>query len=144
MLRGATGSQKSGGGGKSIGVSRGAKGAKVRKPGTGAKGKKSLDYDSDDFLPGDDLTPKAKIVKSRSDIMGKHSVKELLKKIEEKDKEIRSLGSRLKITPRGNKIFSTQKSLPRGNYPNYPGNENYPGNHPWGNVFLRCPKMLPR
>ncbi len=40
---------------------------------------------------GDDLTPKATIVKNRRDSMGKHSVKELLKKIEEQDKKIRSL-----------------------------------------------------
>jgi len=55
----------------------------VTKPRMGAKGKKTLDYESDDFfLSSDDLTPKA--------TMGKPSVKELLKKIKEKDKMIRS------------------------------------------------------
>ncbi len=43
----------------------------------GAKGKNTLDDDSDDFSLSDDLTPKATIVKSRSDSVGKHSVKEL-------------------------------------------------------------------
>ena len=77
----------------------GAKVAKVTKPRTGAKGKKTLDYESDDFsLSSDDSTPKA--------TMGKPSVKELLKKIEEKDKMIRSLESELsksKVTSRMNK-----------------------------------------
>ncbi len=50
------------------------------KPRTGAKGKKTLDYDSNDVLSSNDLTPKVTIVKSSSDIMVKHSVKELLKK----------------------------------------------------------------
>ena len=36
-------------GGKSIGVSRVVKGAKVNKVKTGAKGKNTLDYDSDGF-----------------------------------------------------------------------------------------------
>ena len=61
--------------------------AKVRKSGTGrvaAKGKKTLDYGSDDFSSSsDDSTPKATI--------GEHSIKILLKKIKEKDKIIRSL-----------------------------------------------------
>jgi len=76
-----------------IGVSRGAEVAKVTKPRTGAKGKITLDYVSDNFSSSDDLIPKATIVKSRSDSVGvgKHSIKELLKKIEEKDKEIRLL-----------------------------------------------------
>ena len=52
--------------------------------------------------------------------------------------------ARLEITPWGNEICSTQNLLPRGNYPNYLGNKNYPGNYPWGNVFLWCPKTLPR
>ena len=80
--RGASSSQKSGGG-KSIGVLRVVKGAKVKKLKTGAKRKKTLDCDSVDFSSSDDLTLKATIVKSMSDSMGKHSVKELLKKIEE-------------------------------------------------------------
>ncbi len=79
------------GGGESIGVSRVAKGAKANKVKTGAKGKNTLDDDSDDFSSSDDSTPKATIVKSRSDSVGKHSVKELLKKIEEQDKKIKSL-----------------------------------------------------
>ena len=64
--------------------------AKVRKSGTGrvaAKGKKTLDYFSDNF-------------------MGKHSIEKLLKKIEEKDKMIRSLElelSKSKVTARMNK-----------------------------------------
>jgi len=50
------------------------------------KGKKTLDYESDDFSSlSDDSTPKA--------TMGKHAVKELLKKIKEKDKMIRLLES---------------------------------------------------
>jgi hypothetical protein len=61
--RGATSSQKSWGG-KSIGVSRVTKGAKVKKLKTGAKGKKTLHYDSDsdNFLSSDDSTPKATII----------------------------------------------------------------------------------
>ncbi len=78
-------------GGESIGVLRVVKGAKVNKVKTGAKEKNTLDDDSDDFSSSDDLTLKATILKSRSDSMGKHSVKELLKKIEEQDKKIRSL-----------------------------------------------------
>ncbi len=65
-----------------------------------------MDYDSDDFLSSNDSTPKATIVKSRSDSIEKHSIKELLKKIEEKDKEIRSLKlelSKSKVTSRMNK-----------------------------------------
>jgi hypothetical protein len=80
-------------GGKSIGVSRVAKGARVTKPKMGgAKGKLTFDYDSEDFLSSNsnDSTPKTTMVKSRSDSMGKHSIKELLKTIHEKDKEIRS------------------------------------------------------
>jgi len=79
----------------------------VTKPRTGTKGKMALDYDSDDFLSSDDSTLKATIVKSRSDSMGKHSIKELLKKIKEKNKAIRSLEflelSKSKVTPRMNK-----------------------------------------
>ena len=74
-----------------IGVSRGAEVAKVTKPRTEVKGKITLDYVSDNFSSSDDLIPKATIVKSRSDSVGKHSIKDLLKKIEEKDKEIRLL-----------------------------------------------------
>ena len=56
-----------------------AKVAKVTKPRTGAKGKKTLDYESDNLSSSsDDSTPKA--------TMGKPSIKELLKKIKEKDK----------------------------------------------------------
>jgi len=47
--RGITGGRKSGGN-KSIRVSRGAKVSKVTKQRMGAKGKMTLDYDSDDFL----------------------------------------------------------------------------------------------
>ena len=62
----------------------GAKVAKVTKPRTGANGKKTLDYESDNFSSSsNDSTPKA--------TMEKHSVKEFLKKIEEKDIMIRSL-----------------------------------------------------
>ena len=83
-----------------------AKGAKVNKVKTGATRKNTLDDDSDDFSSSDDLTPKAIIVKSRSDSVGKHSVKELLKKIEEQDKKIRSLElelSKSNLTSRMNK-----------------------------------------
>ena len=73
--------------------------AKVTKPRTWAKGKKTLDYESDDFfLSSDDSTPKA--------TMGKPFVKELLKKIKEKDKMIRSLElelSKSKVSLRMNK-----------------------------------------
>ncbi len=84
-------SRPTSGGGESIGVSRVSKGAKVNKVKTGAKGKNTLDDDSDNFSLSDDLTPKATIVKSRSDSMGKHSFKEFLKKIKKQDKKIRSL-----------------------------------------------------
>jgi hypothetical protein len=94
----ATGGRKSGGT-KSIGVSRGPKAKKVRKSGKGrvsAKGKKTLDYGSDDFSSSsDDSTTKA--------TMGGASIKILLKKIEEKDKIIRSLElelSKSKVTAR--------------------------------------------
>ena len=97
----ATGSQKVGWT-KSIGVSKRPKVAKVRKSETGrvaAKGKKTLDYGSDDFSSSsNDSTPKA--------TMGKHSIEELLKKIEEKDKMIRSLElelSKSKVSLRMNK-----------------------------------------
>ncbi len=49
------------------------------------------------------MTPKATFIKSRSDSMGKHSIRELLKMIEEKDKAIRSLElelSKLKVNSR--------------------------------------------
>ena len=64
------------------------------------------EYDSEDFSSSNVSTPKATIVKSRSDSVGKHSVKELLKKIKEKDKMIRSLElelSKSKVTSRMNK-----------------------------------------
>jgi len=77
----------------------GAKVAKVTKPRTRVKGKKTLDYESDDFpSSSDDSTPEA--------TMGKPSIKELLKKIKEKDKMIRSLElelSKSKVTSRMNK-----------------------------------------
>ena len=99
--RGATAGQKSGGT-KSIGVSRGSNVAKVTKSRTGvgaAKGKKALDYGSEHFSSSsDDSTPKA--------TMGKHSIRGLLKKIEEKDKIIRLLElvlSKSKVTSRMNK-----------------------------------------
>ena len=65
-----------------------------------------MDDDSDDFSSSDDSTPRATIVKSRSDSVGKHSIKELLKKIKEQDKKIRSLElelSKLNLTSRMNK-----------------------------------------
>ncbi len=99
-------SRPTSGGGKSIGVLRVAKGAKVNKVKTGAKGKNTLDDDSDDFSLSDDLTSKATIIKSRSDSVGKHSVKELLKKIKEQHKKIRSLELELyksNLTSRMNK-----------------------------------------
>ncbi len=99
-------SRPSSGGGKSIGVSRVVKGVKVNKVKMGAKGKNTLDDDSDNFSLSDDSTPKATIVKSRSDSMGKHSIKELLKKIKEQDKKIRSLElelSKSNLTSRMNK-----------------------------------------
>ncbi len=77
----------------------GAKVAKVTKPRTGAKGKKTLDFESDNFcLLSDDSTQKA--------TMGKHSFKGLLKKTKEKDKMIRLLElelSKSKVTSRMNK-----------------------------------------
>ena len=52
--------------------------------GVAAKGKKTLNYGSDDFSSSsDDSTPKA--------TMEEHSIKILLKKIKEKDTIIRSL-----------------------------------------------------
>jgi hypothetical protein len=64
------------------------------------------EYDSEDFSSSNVSTPKATIVKSRSDSVRKHSVKELLKKIKEKDKMIRSLElevSKSNVTSRMNK-----------------------------------------
>ncbi len=78
----------------------------MTKPRIGVKGKLTLDYDSDDLSSSNDSTPKVTIIKSRSDSVGKHSIKELLKKIEEKDSKIRSLElelSKLKVTSRMNK-----------------------------------------
>jgi len=99
--RGTTVGQMSGGT-RSVGVSRGAKVAKGKKSSTGAsavKGKKRPDYRSDDFSSlSDDSTQKA--------TKGKHSIKDLLKKIEEKDKMIRLLDLKLsnaKVTSRMNK-----------------------------------------
>jgi hypothetical protein len=106
--RGSEGGQKSRGG-KSIGVSTVVDRARVTKPKTGgAKGKMTLQYDSEDFSSGDsiDSTPKATIVKRRIDGVGKHSIEELLKTIQEKDKEISSLElelSKTKVNSRMNK-----------------------------------------
>ncbi len=91
--RGSEGGQKSWVG-KSIRVSRVVDQARVTKLRMGgAKGKMTLHYDIEDFLSSNsnDSTPKATIVKRRIDSVGKHSIKELLKTIQEKDKEIRSL-----------------------------------------------------
>ena len=67
--------------------------------GVAAKGKKTLNYGSDDFSSSsDDSAPKA--------TMENNSIKILLKKIEEKDKIIRSLElelSKSKVTARMNK-----------------------------------------
>ncbi len=100
--RGTTGGRMSGGT-RSVGVSRGAKVAKGKKSSTGAsaaKGKKTPDYRSDDFSSSsDDSTQK--------ETKGKHSIKDLLKKIKEKDKMIRSLDlklSKAKVTSRMNKM----------------------------------------
>jgi hypothetical protein len=81
----------------------------------GAKGKLTLHYDSEDFLSSDsnNSTPKATIVKSRSDSVGKHSIKELLRTIQVKDKEIRSLElelSKTKVNSRINKTKRCKKS----------------------------------
>ena len=59
----------------------------------GVKAKLTLHYESEDFLSSDsnDSTPKATIVKSRSDSVGKHFIKELLKTIQERDKKIEAL-----------------------------------------------------
>jgi hypothetical protein len=90
------------GGTRSVGVSRVAKVAKGKKSSTGAsavKGKKTPDYRSDDFSSSsDDSTQKA--------TKGKPSIKDLLEKIKEKDKMIRSLDLKLsnaKVTSRMNK-----------------------------------------
>jgi CRISPR/Cas system CSM-associated protein Csm5 (group 7 of RAMP superfamily) len=90
------------GGTRSVGVSKGAKVAKGKKSSTGAsaaKWKKTPDYRNDDFSSSsDDSTQKA--------TKGKHSIKDLLEKIKEKDKMIRSLDLRLanaKVTSRMNK-----------------------------------------
>ena len=119
----ATGSQKSGGT-KSIGVSRRSKVAKVRKSGTGrvaAKGKKTLDYGSDNFSSSsNDSTPKA--------TMGKHFVEKLLKKIEEKDKMIRSLElelSKSKATSRMNKTKVREELKWTGEETNFAETVNY-------------------
>ncbi len=73
---------------------------KVTKPRMGVKGKKTLDFESDNFCSlSDDSTQKA--------TMGKHSFKGLLKKIKEKDKMIWSLELKLsksKVTSRMNKM----------------------------------------
>ena len=98
--------------------------AKVRKTGTGrvaAKGKKTLDYGSDDFSSSsDDSTPKA--------TMGKHSVKELLEKIEEKDKIIRLLElelSKSKVTARMNKTKVQENLKWRGEETNFSESVNH-------------------
>jgi hypothetical protein len=92
------------GGTRSHGVSRGAKVAKGKKSSTGAsaaKGKKTPEYRSDDFSSSGDDSDSTQ--KSRT---GKHSVKDLLEKIKEKDEMIRSLNLKLsnsKVTSRMNK-----------------------------------------
>ena len=87
----ATGGQKSDVT-KSIGVSLKSKAKNVRKSGAGRfseKGKKTLNYCSDDFSSSsNDTTSKA--------TMGGPSIKKLLKKIEEKDKIISTLELELK------------------------------------------------
>ncbi len=80
-----------------------AKGKKSSAGASAAKGKKTPEYESDDFSPpsGDDSDSTHK---SRT---GKHSVKDLLEKIKEKDEMIRSLNLKLspnsKVTSRMNK-----------------------------------------
>jgi hypothetical protein len=89
---------------RSHGVSRGAKVAKGKKSSTNAsavKGKKTPEYRSDDFSSSGDDSDSTH--KSRT---GKHSVKDLLEKIKEKDEMIRSLNLKLsnsKVTSRMNK-----------------------------------------
>jgi hypothetical protein len=84
--------------------------SKNTKPKTGgAKGKLTLHYESEEFLSSDsnDSTPKAIIVKSRSDSVGKHSIKEMLKTIQERDKKIRALElelSKTKVNSRMSKM----------------------------------------
>ena len=92
------------GGTRSLRVSRGAKVAKGKKSSAGAsaaKGKKTPEYESDDFSPsGDDSDS------THNSRTGKHSVKDLLEKIKEKDEMIRSLNLKLsnsKVTSRMNK-----------------------------------------
>ena len=102
--RGTTVGQMSGGT-RSLRVSRGAKVAKGKKSSTGAsaaKGKKTPEYRSDDFSSsGDDSDS------THKSTTGKHSVKDLLEKIKEKDEIIRSLNLKLlsnsKVTSRMNK-----------------------------------------
>jgi len=100
-LRGTTVGQMSGGT-RSVRVSRGAKVAKRKKSSTGeisAKGKTSPDYRSDDFSSSNDNS-------TQKETKGKHSIKDLLKKIKEKVKMIRSLDlklSKAKVTSRMNK-----------------------------------------
>ena len=91
---GTTGGRMSGGT-RSVVVLRGAKGTKRKKSCAGAsaaKGKKTQNYNSDDFSSSSDDS----IQKS---MKGKHSIKDLLKTIEEKDKIIRLLD--LKLTTKG-------------------------------------------
>jgi len=92
------------GGTRSLRVSRGAKVAKGKKSSAGAsaaKGKKTPEYESDDFSPsGDDSDS------THNSRTGKHSVKDLLEKIKEKDEMIRSLSLKLsnsKVNSRMNK-----------------------------------------
>jgi hypothetical protein len=101
--RGSTVGQMSGGTTTtSVRVSRGANVAKRKKSSTGAsaaKGKTSPDYRSDDFSSSSDDSTQKETKK-------KHSIKDLLNKIEEKDKMIRSLDlklSKAKVTTRMNK-----------------------------------------
>ena len=92
---------------KSIGVSLILKAKTVRKSGAGRfseKGKKTLNYGSDDFSSSSndtDTTPKA--------TMGGPSIKKLLKKIEEKDKIISTLELELKKIEEKDKIIMSLK-----------------------------------
>ena len=92
------------GGTRSLRVSRGAKVAKGEKSSAGAsatKGKKTPEYESDDFSPSGDDSDSTHKSRTRN-----HSVKDLLEKIKEKDEMIRSLSLKLsnsKVNSRMNK-----------------------------------------
>ncbi len=87
-----------------------------------AKGKKTLDYGSDDVSSSsDDSTPKT--------TMGKHSIEKLLKKIEEKDKMIRWLLelelSKSKVTARMNKSMVREELKWTGEEANFAETVNH-------------------